>query len=119
MPASTLTAANPASVSPGASTYLAGYLAHDGGPGRIFITAANISNGGSGGLSNTCPAVTSLAQVTAVDGAFPDPQATPGTAVGGPWVMKLTPATTDTVNASSPMSRIYLSPNALMVTISS
>lgn len=110
---STLTAANPANVTPGATTYLASYLAHDGGPGRIFLTAAQIT---TGGLSNTCPAVTTLAQVTAVDGAFPDPNQVVGTTAGGPWIMKLTPATADAVNASSPMSRIYLSPNAMLVT---
>ena len=111
MPASTLTAASPSGAL--ATDYLAGYLAHDDGPGRIFITAANIT---AGGLSTTCPTITSIAEVTQADNAFPSNSGNTG---AGPWVMKLTPATTDTVNASSPMSRIYLSPNALLVTIAS
>lgn len=112
MTASSLAVTNPAGASTSAS--VAAYVAYDGGPCRIFTTAAAIA---AGGAAAGCPVLTSLAQVTAVDGAFPDPQSSPGTAVGGPYVMKLTPASTDTVNASSPMSRIYLSPNALIVTI--
>lgn len=110
--ASSLTAANPGTGLAG--DYIASYLASDGGASRIFVTAAAIA---AGSAAVTCPTITSIAQVTAVDGAFPDIQATVGTTAGGPWVMKLTPATTDTVNASSPMSRIYLSPNAMVVTI--
>jgi hypothetical protein len=112
MTASTLAVVNPASVS--GNPFVAGYLAYDGGPSRIFTTAAAIA---AGGAAATCPTLSSLTQVTAVDGAFPDPESSPGTAIGGPYVMKLTPATTDTTNASSPMSRIYLTPNALVVTI--
>jgi len=108
MPASTLTAANPGSGLAG--DYIASYLASDGGASRIFTTQAAIA---AGGAAVTCPTITSIAQVTQVDGAFPSS----GTTQGGPWVMKLTPATTDTVNASSPMSRIYVSPNAMIVTI--
>lgn len=115
MAAFTLTAVNPSGLS--AAQYVAGYLAYDTGPGRIYTSAATIANAGSASASGS-PQIASIAQVTAVDGAFPDPESTAGTAVGGPYVMKLTPATTDTVNASSPMSRIYLSPNALVVTIS-
>lgn len=113
MTASTLAVVNPANAS--TSTSIAGYLASDGGASRIFTTAAAIA---AGGAAANCPTLTSIAQVTAVDGAFPDPQSSPGTAVGGPWVMKLTPAATDTVNPSSPMSRIYMSPNGFIITIS-
>lgn len=115
MAAFTLSAVNPASLS--ASEYVAGYMAYDGGPGRIYTSAATIANAASASSSGS-PSIASITQVTAVDGAFPDPESSAGTAIGGPYVMKLTPATADTVNASSPMSRIYLSPNALVVTIS-
>ena len=111
MSAFTLAAYNPANV-PG-SSYIAGFLAHDNGPGRIYASAATIANAGSASSSGS-PQVASLTQVTQTDGAFPSS----GNSVGGPYVMKLTPAAADTVNASSPMSRIYLSPNALVVTIS-
>lgn len=113
MAAFTIAAYNPANV-PG-SSYVAGYLAYDGGPGRIFASAATITNAGSLSSSGS-PQVASLTQVTATDGAFPDPSN--AGSIGGPYVMKLTPAAADTVNISSPMSRIYLSPNALVVTIS-
>lgn len=111
MAAFTLAAYNPANV-PG-SSYIAGYVAYDGGPSRVYATAAVIANAGSASASGS-PQVASLTQVTQTDGAFPSS----GSSAGGPYVMKLTPASTDTVNASSPMSRIYLSPNALVVTIS-
>lgn len=117
MAAFTLTAQNPSASALQSTPKIAGYVAYDGGPSRIFATAATIANASSAASSFT-PTIAALTQVTAVDGAFPDPQSTLGTAVGGPWVMKLTPDPTDAVNASSPMSRIYLSPNALVVTIS-
>jgi hypothetical protein len=112
MAASVLSVVNPANVTGNPS--VAGYLAHDGGPGRIYTTAAAIA---AGGASAACPVLTLISQVTAVDGAFPDPEQVQGTAQGGPYVMKLTPAAGDTVNISSPMSRIYLSPNAFIITI--
>lgn len=111
MSAFTIAAYNPANVP--ASSYVAGYVAYDGGPSRIFASAATIANAGNASASGS-PQVASLTQVTQTDGAFPSS----GSSVGGPYIMKLTPAATDTVNASSPMSRIYLSPNALVVTIS-
>lgn len=111
MAAFTLAAYNPASV-PG-SSFIAGYVAYDGGPSRVFASAATITNAGSASSSGS-PQVASLTQVTQTDGAFPSS----GNTLGGPYVMKLTPAAADTVNISSPMSRIYLSPNALVVTIS-
>lgn len=111
MAAFTISAVNPASLS--ASQYVAGYLAYDNGPGRIYASAAVIANAGSASSSGS-PQIASITQVTQTDGAFPSS----GSSVGGPYVMKLTPAAADTVNASSPMSRIYLSPNALVVTIS-
>lgn len=113
MTASTLAVVNPAGVSGNPS--VAGYISNDDAAGRVFTTAAAIA---AGGAAANCPVLSSITQVTAVDGAFPDPESSPGTAVGGPYIMKLTPASGDTVNISSPMSRIYLSPNALIVTIS-
>jgi hypothetical protein len=114
MAAFTIAAYNPANVP--ANSFIAGYVAYDGGPSRVYASAATIANAGGASASGS-PQVAALTQVTAADGAFPDPNSTP-TSVGGPYVMKLTPASTDTVNVSSPMSRIYLSPNALVVTIS-
>jgi len=116
MAAFTLTAQNPNASALQSTPKIAGYLAYDGGPGRIYASAAVIANAGSASSSGM-PTITSLTQVTAADGAFPDPNSSPAS-VGGPWVMKLTPDAGDTVNASSPASRIYLSPNALVITIS-
>lgn len=116
MAAFTLTAQGPSASALQSTPKIAGFVAYDGGPSRVYVTAATIANAGSA-ASSGAPTISTLTQVTAADGAFPDPNSSP-TSVGGPWVMKLTPDAADAVNASSPMSRIYLSPNALVVTIS-
>lgn len=117
MAAFTLTAQSPSASALQSTPKIAAYIAYDGGPSRIYASAAVIANAGSA-ASSGMPTITTLTQVTAVDGAFPDPESSPGTAIGGPWVMHLTPDPADAVNASSPMSRIYLTPNAMVVTIS-
>lgn len=65
-------------------------IADPGGLSRVY---------GDGTTSTKLPTVKSITQVTAVDGAFGGS----GSTVNGQLKLTLTPATTDTVNSSSPL----------------
>jgi len=65
-------------------------IADPGGLSRVY---------GDGTTSTKLPSVKTITQITAVDGAFGGT----GSSVNGQLQLTLTPATTDLVNASSPL----------------
>ena len=82
------------------------FLPNDGAPGRSFDSLGT----GSAALYPTV--VGSPVQVTTVDGAFGGT----GSSVGGPWQVHLQPASTDTVNASSPI-HLLVPPQAEFIVV--
>jgi hypothetical protein len=89
-----------------AGQYVFAFLPNDGAPGRSFDSL------GSGNANLYPSVVTTPVQVTQVDGAFGGDGATHG----GPYPVHLQPASTDTVNASSPI-HLLVPPQAEFIVV--